>query len=319
MIVETFDKKTVKISIVMSVYNGERYLREAMDSILNQTFTDFEFIIIDDGSIDKSAVIIQSYADERIRFFKQKNAGLAEALNKGIALARGKYVARMDADDIALSDRLMIQFNYMNNHPDVDILGGQAYIIDEYGKHCGEKRKPTDALVIAKAIEYACPVNHPTYMVKANVYRELKGYRAVFLAGQDYDFLLRAHDAGKVIRNAEEYLLYYRVNMSIPRSCRARYQIFVTRKALQLHKQRHKYGSEKANTMTQITNYPMKVSARFFLANKWRNILMMKAHQNRGFLSQLMMMAVVLVSLFDYELFCSSLRGWLYKRVSCER
>jgi len=303
------------VSVVMSVYNGERYLREAIDSILNQTFESFEFIIIDDGSSDSSAKIINSYNDPRICFVRQQNMGLAAALNKGIELSRAKYIARMDADDISHPNRLAIQYAYMETHPDVDISGGHAYLIDEKGRQLGEKRKPTIPKVISRSIEYACPLIHPTYIVKSSVYLELNGYRPEFLAGQDYDFLLRAHDAGKSLANIDEFLLYYRINEEQPRPARDRYQMSVTRIALQLHKQRVKYGSEDKDTLAKIKGYPVIVSSRFSLANKCRTFLLLQAQRKGGLLSHIMMLFVVLVSLLDFELFHSSWRGFFYRRL----
>ncbi len=307
--------KITAINVVMSVYNGERYLRQAIDSILNQTFTDFEFIIVDDGSSDSCAEIIHSYKDPRIRFVQQQNSGLAAALNKGIKLCKSKYIARMDADDISHPDRLFVQYAYLEAHPDIDILGGHAYLIDENGQYCGEKRKPTDGAVIAKSIEYACPLIHPTYMVKATVYLELNGYRPVFMAGQDYDFLLRAFDAGKNIANMDQYLLDYRIDKKQLRSARVRYQMFVTRIALQLHRQRVANGEEDANALAKIKAYRWDVSKKFIVANKWRSIFLLKSKSQNGLSSYITMLLVVLVSLFDYELLHSSLRGFFYKRI----
>lgn len=119
----------------MSVYNGEKYLREAIESILNQTYTDFELIIIDDGSTDKSADIIKSYNHPRIVLIQQKNKGLAAALNTGIKTARGKYIARMDADDISMPDRLEIQTSFLEEHSECVVLGSNAVIIDMNGDY----------------------------------------------------------------------------------------------------------------------------------------------------------------------------------------
>jgi len=307
------------ISVVMSVYNGERYLREAIESILDQTFEDFEFIIIDDGSTDSSAEIVREYKDKRIRLVQQKNAGLAVALNRGIELAKGTYIARMDADDIAFPERLSIQYAYMEAHPDVDILGGHAFLIDAEGFRCGEKRKPINPKAISRAIEYACPLIHPTYFVRACVYREIDGYRSLFLAGQDYDFLLRAYDMGKIIANVDDYILSYRIDVENSRPARDRYQMLITRIALQLHKQRVNYGHEMAATLAAVPSYFKSVGVRFVVANKCRNFFLMRLHKAPVLISQIMMLMVILSSLFDYELFCASLRGFLYKRASVER
>ena len=118
------------ISVVMSVYNGEIYLYEAIESILNQTFTNFEFIIIDDGSTDNSAEIIKSYDDNRIVLIQQGNKGLAAALNEGIKIAKGKFIARMDADDISLPTRLETQIQFMEAHLE--------YVSQDFGQYDGK-------------------------------------------------------------------------------------------------------------------------------------------------------------------------------------
>lgn len=112
------------ISVVMPVYNGEKYLREAIDSILNQTCTDFEFIILNDASTDETEEIILSYDDPRITYARNEtNLQIANTLNKGIALAKGKYIARMDADDISLPERFERQIKFMEDNPDIDVCG----------------------------------------------------------------------------------------------------------------------------------------------------------------------------------------------------
>ena len=122
-------KFKVSVSVLMSVYNTkEEYLRKAVESILNQSFTDYEFIIFNDGGDKKITTIIQGYSDKRIRLVENsENIGLTKNLNKGITMARGKYIARMDADDISLPNRLKVQYYYMEKHPDIDILGGAVW------------------------------------------------------------------------------------------------------------------------------------------------------------------------------------------------
>ena len=124
-----------EITVLMPVYNGEKYLRPAIESILNQTFSDFEFLIINDGSTDNSESIILSYKDERIRYVKnENNLKLIKTLNKGIDLARGKYIARMDADDISLPTRLEREIEYMESHPECGLVSVFPYVMSESGK-----------------------------------------------------------------------------------------------------------------------------------------------------------------------------------------
>ncbi len=116
------------ISVIMPVYNADQFVGEAIESILSQTFDDFEFLIIDDCSEDSSSQIISRYNDPRIRLLKnQKNIGVARTLNKGLSLARGRYVARMDADDVSIAKRFSRQFEHMERFPDVDICGSWVW------------------------------------------------------------------------------------------------------------------------------------------------------------------------------------------------
>lgn len=131
-----------KVSVVMSVYNGEKYLPETIDSILNQTFKDFEFIIINDGSTDKTAKILTSYDDPRIRIFNQENMGLTKSLNRAISLAKGEYIARMDADDISYPERLKKQVDYLNKNPDIGLVGSKYIRIDKRGRKIDEINVP---------------------------------------------------------------------------------------------------------------------------------------------------------------------------------
>ena len=124
-----------KITVLMTVYNGERYLKECMDSVLGQTFRDFEFLIIDDYSTDSSRDLIKSYKDSRIRLIEnEKNLNQVRSLNIGLEQARGQYVARMDQDDIMLRDRLERQVNFLDKNTDISVVGTWGEVIDEKGK-----------------------------------------------------------------------------------------------------------------------------------------------------------------------------------------
>ena len=125
----------VDVSVVMPVYNAELYLEEAIQSILGQTYWDFEFIIIDDGSTDRSAEIIRSFQDARIVFLQQSNNGLVYSLNRGIQAGEGKYIARMDADDISAPTRLEKQVNFLNQHPEFVLVGSGCNLINEQGSY----------------------------------------------------------------------------------------------------------------------------------------------------------------------------------------
>ena len=178
-----------KISVVMSVYNGEKHLRESIESILNQTFTDFEFIIVNDGSTDNSLEIIKSYDDERIKIINnEENIGLTKSLNKAIKQARGVYIARQDADDISLSNRLELQFKFLEKHPEVALLGTGIYVIDENGDEI-EKRimHPNPKRSLLKGNRFI----HGSVMFRKSVIDELGAYNETLRYSQDYELWLR--------------------------------------------------------------------------------------------------------------------------------
>ena len=136
--------KAPLVSVVMSVFNGQAFLRDAIDSILNQTMGDFEFLIIDDGSKDDTGTILSNYADRdpRVRIIQQESRGRAQSLNIGINSAQGQYIARMDADDIALPNRIIRQIDYLEKHDNVGVLGGGYELIDTGGQVLNLVRPP---------------------------------------------------------------------------------------------------------------------------------------------------------------------------------
>ena len=198
------------ISVVMPVYNGEHYLREAIDSILDQTFTDFEFIIIDDGSTDRSAKIIRGYNDARIRFVRQDNAGLPAALNKGIELSSGKYIARMDADDISYPERLFIQFNYLRRNPDVVVLGGAAILMDEGGNDICKMIPPISGVDIKNKLPET-PFIHPSVVFLKQCFFEAGRYpESLKYAPEDAALFNKMSKLG-VFANIPQPLIGYRL------------------------------------------------------------------------------------------------------------
>jgi glycosyltransferase involved in cell wall biosynthesis len=200
------------VSVVMSVYNGERFLREALDSILKQSFRDFEFIIIDDGSDDGSPTILNSYqmVDPRIRVSRQRNRGLIESLNVGCQLACGKYIARMDADDIAIPDRLSRQIEFMETYPKVGVLGGSVEMMDSAGRALGIGRNPLTNIEI-HTIFPGCAFWHPTVMMRTSAFRLTGGYRRVTVDAEDHDLWWRMADRCE-LANLPDVLLRYRVH-----------------------------------------------------------------------------------------------------------
>jgi glycosyltransferase involved in cell wall biosynthesis len=192
----------------MSVLNGEKYLDEAIASVLEQSFRNFEFIIIDDGSTDDTHGILQRYAkiDKRICVHRQKNLGLIASLNKGCRLAQGKYIARMDADDISLPDRLARQVNYMEAHSEIGVLGTWVEYIDESGKTYGQWRMYTQPGLVGWSLIFGTCLAHPTVIMRSDVLESLDYYRLKALHVEDYDLWTRASFSTR-IANLPEVLL----------------------------------------------------------------------------------------------------------------
>ncbi len=212
--------KQPKISVLMSVYNGEEYLSEAIESILNQSFSDFEFIITNDKSTDSSRDIIARYAnkDDRIIFIdNEENIGLTRSLNKMLKVARGEFVARMDSDDISETKRFEIQLKEMSVRP-VDVVFSGTTYIDKSGKIICESYRPDNLDVILKNLEIHNYIPHPTVMINKETLLENGGYDESYKTGQDKTLWVRLRDTDCKFSYVRLSLLRYRLN---PRSVRA--------------------------------------------------------------------------------------------------
>ena len=200
----------------MSVYNAERYVREAVESILAQTFTDFEFIIFDDGSTDRSTLILRELAarDPRIRLTVRPNKGLTKTLNEALVLARGELVARMDCDDVALPERLATQVEFLRRHDDVVCAGGYWQLIDGAGRLLTTIRPPTDDAEMQQLLlKGHSPLCHPLATFRREAVMKLGGYDETFTTAQDVDLWLRLGEVGK-LSNVPEVLLKFRLHES---------------------------------------------------------------------------------------------------------
>ncbi|WP_144864030.1 glycosyltransferase family 2 protein [Hyella patelloides] len=201
-----------KVSILMCVYNGEAYLQEAVDSILQQTFPDFEFVIVDDGSTDSSWQILTKYSkqDSRIVLISNaENLGLEKSLNKGLATVKGKYIARQDADDVSLPNRLQLQVDFLDAHPEVGALGSSIEFIDRESLVLRQLEVATDH----DSIEALLLVNnclwHSSMMMRRHLLQELAGYNENMLHAEDYDLWWRISRHSR-LANLPDILLQYR-------------------------------------------------------------------------------------------------------------
>lgn len=180
-----------KVSVIMSVYNGETYLHEAIDSILNQTFKDFEFVVIDDGSTDRSPDILESFDDRRMVVTHQDRRGLTKALNRAVSSAKGEYVARMDADDVSLPERLGQQVAFLDQHADVALLGCNFYEIDDSGAIVADKELvPENEEIKWRLLFHNC-YGHSTTIFRKDCFLRVGGYDEGLVCSQDYDLWVR--------------------------------------------------------------------------------------------------------------------------------
>ncbi|MCX6206519.1 MAG: glycosyltransferase [Bacteroidetes bacterium] len=195
------------VSIGMPVFNAEKHLKIAIESVLNQEFKDFELIISDDGSTDDSLSIIQSYTDKRIKLLSDSsNKGIGYRLNEQIAISKGIYFARMDSDDIMFPDRILEQVKFLQEHPNVDVVGGSAVVINEYDQITGlRKTKPINKFL--NVLEDGIFI-HPTVMGKSNWFKQ-HYYDGGFSGTEDRELFMRTYQESN-FSNLDYPVLFYR-------------------------------------------------------------------------------------------------------------
>lgn len=199
-----------RITVLFPFRDAASYVGAALKSVLDQSFPDFEVLAIDDGSVDDGAAIVERLADNRVRIIHLSGVGVPRALNAALDEARGEFVARMDADDIALPHRFERQLSYLRRHRDVQLVGCQARIMDLDGNVTAARiRKPVGAEWVSRYSKFASPVVGPTFFGTRTLFQRLGGYADLPVA-EDYDFLVRALAHGYKLDNLDEELLLYR-------------------------------------------------------------------------------------------------------------
>lgn len=202
-----------KVSVILPAYNAEKYIKEAVDSILGQTFMNFELIVINDCSKDSTEQILLSYTDPRLVYVKnEQNLGVAGTLNKGLSLAKGTYIARMDADDISLPERFRKQVSYLDAHPDVAVLGTAVEI---FGEGMSSQIRQFSQMPEQMKVDlfFSCGLAHPSVMMRADVIRTLGGYDKAFEGLEDYELWCRV-SRDYQIAALPEVLFRYRIHPS---------------------------------------------------------------------------------------------------------
>jgi GT2 family glycosyltransferase len=256
------------ISVIMPVRNGAKWLAEAVASIRTQDFGEFEFLIVDDGSDDDTAAVLSGFAadDGRIRLLRQTPQGIAAALNNAIATARAPYLARLDADDRAKSDRLGKQFAFMEAHPEIGLLGTFAEVIDAAGNIVGRLVPPSDGAKLARVLERTNPFVHSSVMMRAALVRRLGGYRVAFRAAEDYDLWLRMAEAAGVANLAEHLTQYRRHDSNLSRRDAIR-QSFSVRLAQRSAAGRRSGGGDPADALAAPPDWWTEAAGTSFFAD----------------------------------------------------
>lgn len=198
------------ISILMPAYNAAKHIQSAIESILNQTTKRWELIIINDGSDDQTAFLINTYADSRIKIVENvANLGLTKDLNIGLQRAQGEFIARLDADDLCTPDRLAKQLSYLGQHPETALVGSWAQIIDDDGKIIGYRQPPFEPEALKFNLLFFNPLVHSSIFFRRSVAQEMGGYNEQYRRAQDFEFYSRLTKK-YIIGVIPEYLVQYR-------------------------------------------------------------------------------------------------------------
>jgi hypothetical protein len=276
------------VSVIMAVFDEpEDWLKLSIESILKQTFTSFEFIIILDCHTNyKAKEIINNYSlkDSRIKFFtNESNIGLAKSLNKALKIASGELIARMDADDISIENRIETQYRFLKKNKNIDLVGSWVIKINNKGEKIGLRKVGKDIIKLRRIINYTSIAIHPTWMFRKSILKKLYGYR-FFPRSQDRDFMFRLIENGYQISNIQKPLLFKRVIMdsfSDNNIYSRLYSLKLSKYIDQLHNERiHKlqedYSENKikeikedVNKMKKISFYMFKYSYKIFLNCKY--------------------------------------------------
>jgi glycosyltransferase involved in cell wall biosynthesis len=208
-------EKPPLLSVLMPVFNSSKYVAQAVDSILNQSFRDFEFVIVDDGSSDGSPQILDHYAslDQRVRIVHQPNSGITVALTNGFEESRGEFLARMDSDDVAEPTRLEKQLTFIKSNPELVLVGTSSIYIDPSGREVDRPNVPSDHNQMDSwhASGMGTALGHPTAMIRRTAFVTVGGYRQEFEPAEDLDLWLRLAEVGQ-IANVPEALVRYRIH-----------------------------------------------------------------------------------------------------------
>jgi glycosyltransferase involved in cell wall biosynthesis len=235
----------------MPVFNEEKFITSSIQSILDQSFEDFELIIINDGSTDSTEKIISKFSDDRIKYYNRSSQGIADQLNFGLKVAIGFYIARMDGDDISHTDRLLKQYNYLEKHTDIDAIGTNYICINEKGASLFKKNNPQTPDECKFIAPLNTPILHPSLFIRKDILLGIGGYDKDYYV-EDYELFNRMITGGYKLANLNEFLFYYRTYKDRAGSQREKKQ-----QGLIYH-----YGKELLNS--ELINSEKKSSITYF-------------------------------------------------------
>ena len=317
------EKHPPVVSVLIAAYNCEAFVQEAIASIQRQTLSEIEIVVVNDGSTDKTSEIIRTLAahDSRIRFIDMpENGGCVKAWRTGLEHCSAPYIARMDADDVAIEDRLAKQVSYLNRHPEIALIGGAAISIDENGRKidlAGFSPIPITEPAIQRSLHLATPCYHPAWLVRRELYSALKGYRET-TPSEDYDFILRAVSAGYRVGNIPDVIMMLRIRRGQASSVSSLKQRKMHNYVVSLYQQRMRgrpdgYTPELAKAAVQSGKLSNSVHR---LAGRWVS----KAFQcrNRG-MRVLLLGAAALISPWQAKYFMDRLRFRMVCRGAVDR
>jgi GT2 family glycosyltransferase len=262
---------TPRVTVLVPVRDGERWLRTAIDSVLTQSVSDFELLVVDDGSRDSTPDLLAEYArqDSRVRILQQPAQGVASALNRGIGAARGPFIARLDVDDVALPGRLARQIRFLDEHPEVVLLGSWAVRINENDRSVGYLMPPTRHAAIMRALARDNPFIHSSVMYRTAAVQRLGGYRPSFEAAEDYDLWLRLSEVGKFANLAKPLIRYRHHEKNITQRKELR-QAFSVRLAKRVAQIRQACGHDPAAELSGPPDWLASESQTAFFAEDAR-------------------------------------------------
>lgn len=313
----------VPVTVLMSVYNGDRWLDQSIPSVLNQTFRDFEFLIVNDGSTDRTLEIIYGYAlcDPRIRLLDKQNSGLTDSLNYGITQAKGQWIARIDADDICEPERLERQYDLSQSDTSLVLIGTGLQKIDEYGNFGKIFKYPCKHKQLLRRLVFVGPFAHSSAFYKTNEVRKLGGYRPKLHRAQDLDLWLRLSEVGRLACIDLSLVRIRSHDMQITHDEGGRRQ-FVDSRVVMVSYWSRRYGfddplsgTNSEENFTEFRNWVSESLARAGLFDLLSFVQKVKKRigETKGELNKLF---VLLFSLIDHPVLCFC---YLHRRIIGER